>query len=1731
MERVGALAITAVAIVGCGDNGVVPIDMAPPIDEAPPAPAQLTITAGTNFGSVTVGESSTEMTFTVGNTGEGTSGTVSASIIGSGSTQFTIESNDCGTVAPGATCVIAVSFTPTSAGAKSASLTVTADPGSTASASLDGTGRPPGQLSISPQGNQNLGSSPVGTASATTATFTVTNTGAVATTAVAVTAGGSNPGDFAKSDDTCNAVLQPAGTCSFTITFTPTATGSRAALFDVAAQVGGTVNAAVSGTGLAPAQLEITPALQPFGTVVVGQSSTDISFIVRNIGEVATSAVTHDITGDGGDFPLVSSDCNSTLAPNATCTIVRNFTPTAVGSRNATITVTATTGGSDTASLVGTGQDVGTISIAPSPYVFTPAQTVGTASLAQVFTVTNNGGSMSGPLTTALGGADAAQFTIPAASNACAGANLNVGQMCTIAVQFAPTTAGNKSAVLSVTGVNVATAGISGTAIDAADLEIDPATQDFGSIGTGTTTNFVTFTIRNVGGQPTAAAPQIVLGGANATQFETANNLCTAPLQPLGQPGNSCTVQARFAPTINGDFTATITASAAGTTDVSQLFGEGVNPAQLQPGGTPPTTFLTFPLTLIGDTSAQQVFTVVNNGTETTGTLAVTTTGANAAEFNVSDTCNGQTLAAGFSCTVTVTFEPTDRGLRNASINVAASPGGSFNVALSGTADSRLRLTGTVNDGLTLAGGSQDFDSVIINTSNPPTATLTFVNNVVGAVGSTSTITTAANGFSGQYSISSNGCTGTIANNGGTCQMIVTFLPTTVGTKDATITVGINGGGANNTQVVSLTGEGVNSLVIRPLDGSPPSGNFGNVAVGTASAIRRFEVENPANSPESGNITTVLTGAAYQIVYNTCAEVAGPNNTLAGGESCEIGVIFLPTSNTTFTGSIVASATPGGSVTQDLTGAGTGQADITITPPADFGAVFAGSASVPQTITIENIGGVPTTLGSVTGFAGANAGQFARTGGSCALTGEVLNAGESCTVIVTFTPGNLTAPLTRSATLTVNATPSATGAKTVTFTGTARSTIVIDNNGAFGPVTIGTSPAETRVLTVTNESPSAVNVTSSNPGGAFNIVANTCGAGLAANGGECFITVSYNPSGTTAQTANLVVTATNGSATAVLSGTPVSVTTLVLVEQNSCGFSPPMTCTNRDFGTAFENTLGSIETFTFRNSGGQTSGPLTVSLAGTNPGDYDVVSMGCQGQTLALNATCTVVIQFAPALGATGDRTANLVVAPSSGPGAPVTAALTGRRIAAGGVTVTPATAVFEANTFALNVPSNVQNFVVQNTGSGTENLNMKFCNFNDGTCPSSQFTLLPGASNPCGGTLASGQSCNVQVQFTPQNDDQFVGFTITRYLIVQGGACTTAGSCAGQPYAALRGRVLSRPNVSISQTNFDFGSRAVTTDTAFTLTLTNSGDTASGVVSTGPLLAPNANQFTISADTCDGNTIAPNSSCSMTLRFLPTQTGPQASSFNLSIGNLSDGDNGGFSPTPRLIMLGGTGLNQASISITPSAPPTNAGSAPVGSVTGAPMLFTISNIAGSATTSPLNFSLTNEADYDLLAPIAGDCVNGVTTLAATMSCTIRVSFRPVSASPATRTTRLNVNASTGGAAFSDITGQATNPLTASPSPATLGTGTAEVTITFTNSVGAGGASIGLLGSTIGGASAARVSIVEDLCAGVTLTAGASCDVTVRRIPGGTFTSATLTVAGAIDGTGSTATTPVTLTP
>jgi hypothetical protein len=157
------------------------------------------------------------------------------------------QTNNCGaSLNPGSSCVVTVAFQPTTFGTRPGSLMITDNAtGSPQSVSLAGTGT---IAQISSGWFLTFGSTTVGTS--TNQIFAITNVGTVQLTVSSFSFAGPNPADYSQSNTCTTAPINPGGSCAVTVTFTPTATGSRLGILWITENGGASpLGLRLSGTG------------------------------------------------------------------------------------------------------------------------------------------------------------------------------------------------------------------------------------------------------------------------------------------------------------------------------------------------------------------------------------------------------------------------------------------------------------------------------------------------------------------------------------------------------------------------------------------------------------------------------------------------------------------------------------------------------------------------------------------------------------------------------------------------------------------------------------------------------------------------------------------------------------------------------------------------------------------------------------------------------------------------------------------------------------------------------------------------------------------------------------------------------------------------------------------------------------------------------------------------------------------------------------------------------------------------------------------------------------------------------------------------------------------------------------------------------------------------------------------------------------------------------------------
>ncbi len=239
------------------------------------------------------------------------------------------------------TCSINVTFTPTAAGARSGSLTITdSDVTSPQVIQLSGTGT---WVTLSPA-TVTFAAIPVGSASNfKTATITNNATAAINISNVAVA------GDFTQTNN-CGSSLAAGASCTFTLRFVPTATGKRYGTITITDSDGGSPHVfTLSGTGT---YVALAPSAINFGAVTVGTTASSTAATLTNRSKTATVTITGmTVTGSQvsgintytqitvSDYTIANTTCGASLGPGKSCTFTINFTPTITGPRNGTLNI------------------------------------------------------------------------------------------------------------------------------------------------------------------------------------------------------------------------------------------------------------------------------------------------------------------------------------------------------------------------------------------------------------------------------------------------------------------------------------------------------------------------------------------------------------------------------------------------------------------------------------------------------------------------------------------------------------------------------------------------------------------------------------------------------------------------------------------------------------------------------------------------------------------------------------------------------------------------------------------------------------------------------------------------------------------------------------------------------------------------------------------------------------------------------------------------------------------------------------------------------------------------------------------------------------------------------------------------------------------------------------------------------------------------------------------------
>ncbi len=916
--------------------------------------------------------------------------------------------------------------------------------------------------------------------------------------------------------------------------------------------------------------------------------------------------------------------------------------------------------------------------------------------ITKTYTIQNTGlGTLNIGIIT-FSGANAADFVVTTAP----GHVLAPGGSTTFVVTFTPSAAGSRVATLAIvnddndenpynwniqgTGTNV-DINLHGNSVNIADGDMTPSTSDWTSFGTvsassGTITR--TFTIQNTG-TTSLTVGAISITGANPGDF----SVTTAPAGTVAG-GGSTTFVVTFNPSAAGTRTAVINIANNDPDENPYTFaieGDGIDPdmeiasnatviadGDATPSLTDNTNFGSADYT---SGTISQTFTITNTAsatmTLTLGTLVIG--GTNAADFSITSAPVGP-LAAGASTTFTILFNPSAVGTRSATLSISNNDNETnpYNFSIQGTGtDPEINVQGngnTIADGDTTPTTTDgtSFGSIDIAQDNIP-KTFTIQNTGTGTLNVTGVTITGTN--AADYSVTTAPAS-TVAP-GGSTTFVVTFNPSTVGVKTATINIANNDTseanynfsitGTGTDPEMNVTGNGVNIVNNDTTPSTTDWTSFGTTDIAAGTITRTFTIQS--QTVANGGVLTIGAITVGGADASDFTVTTLPASSVNMGSSTTFVVTFNPSAVGLRTATIsiancdsnenpydFAIQGNGGDPEMTMFGAGTeifdGNTATSTADNTDFGMTDITSGTIVKTFTITNQStSMALTIGAIT-FTGANPGDFTVT----TAPASIVAASGSTTFNVTFNPS---AVGIRTATINIANNDSDENPYNFNLTGTgADPEMDVQGNGVsitdgdttpsvtdwsdFSNAEI-TSGTVTRTFTIYNSAsasmPLTVGAITISGTNAADFSVTTAPASSVAIGGSTTFVVTFNPNATGTRSA--VISIANNDANENPynwniqgTGTNPEINVVGNLISIADGDTTPSVSDNTDLGTVSIDAGSTLVTYTIQNTGTGTMNMGTVIISGANASDFTIMTY--PASTVAQGGTTTLIISFSP---------------------------------------------------------------------------------------------------------------------------------------------------------------------------------------------------------------------------------------------------------------------------------------------------------------------------------------------------------------------------------------------------------------------------------------------------------------------------------------------------------------------
>jgi hypothetical protein len=231
---------------------------------------------------------------------------------------FSTVSNCPSSLPPAHQCQLTVTFKPTSAGAKTGTITIKDSDTATSPEilSLTGTGT---TVSVTPTTFTFPGVISLG--SAATTQIVIQNAGQASDKISSIAA---TPSQFTQTNN-CGVSLAPGKSCTATVTFTPSVSGSTEGTLTIIDNRPGSPRAVKFFVKASAVKVPLTPI--PFPNEPVGTTSPPQTLTITN---TASAPLYFAGVTVYGDF-AANTTCQGNIAANNTCSVSITFTPTATG--------------------------------------------------------------------------------------------------------------------------------------------------------------------------------------------------------------------------------------------------------------------------------------------------------------------------------------------------------------------------------------------------------------------------------------------------------------------------------------------------------------------------------------------------------------------------------------------------------------------------------------------------------------------------------------------------------------------------------------------------------------------------------------------------------------------------------------------------------------------------------------------------------------------------------------------------------------------------------------------------------------------------------------------------------------------------------------------------------------------------------------------------------------------------------------------------------------------------------------------------------------------------------------------------------------------------------------------------------------------------------------------------------------------------------------------------------